>query len=131
MLPAPIVRYMLLCEGWEFSSLRRRITIIGLLSNIAADEDPSFPLVVPELCVFLALTEARGRGEGCIVCIDEAEGTPIFATPPRSIDFADDPLDVIGLPFRIQDCPFPRAGMYVIQFFYDGVVLDERPLRLR
>src|SRR5688572_20726660 len=121
MLPAPIVRYMLLCEGWEFSSLRRRITIIGLLSNIAADDDKEYLLLVPELCVFLALTEARGSGDGCIVCIDELQGSPMFATPPRKIVVVEDPLDVVGLPFRILDCPFPRPGMYSVQFFFEGL----------
>lgn len=55
----------------------------------------------------------------------------VFATPKRHVVFGVDPLEVVGVAFRIQDCPFPRPGVYSIQFWYDDEKLDERPIRLR
>src|SRR5437879_4809950 len=57
----PIVRYMIACEDWGLSpSSPKRINIYGLLSNISSTGNPPYPFLFRELCVFLALTEARG-----------------------------------------------------------------------
>jgi hypothetical protein len=65
MAVAPIVRYMLLCEDWKAGPNNpSRVTIIGLIGNIRALDQPPYPLLYPELCVFLALTEGRGKGRG-------------------------------------------------------------------
>jgi hypothetical protein len=128
----PIVRYMLLCDDWRLDlENNRRVTIMGLISNIHALEDPPYPLFYREMCVFLALTEGRGQGEGKIVCVFGESGQQIFETPGRSISFGPDPLEVVGVSFRIRDCSFPQAGLYAVQFWYDGEVVEECLLRMR
>jgi hypothetical protein len=77
------------------------------------------------------MTEGRGQGEGQIVCVLEETGQKMFETAKRPIPFGPDPLEVVGVPFRVRDCRFPRPGLYSIQFWYDGAKLEERPLRLR
>ncbi len=132
MAIAPVVRYMLLCDDWQVDPVNRsRVHIIGLVSYIRVTDDLPYPLLYRELCVFLALTEGRGAGEGFITCIYEESGEVVFETPRRQIEFGPDPLEVSGMVFRIRDCRFPRAGLYSIQFWYDGVIIQERPLRLR
>ncbi len=104
----PVVRYMLLCDDWWLNpENNRRIVIIGLLSNIHAMEEPPYPLFYREMCVFLALTEGRGQRAGKIVCVWAEDGKKIFETRERAISFGDDPLEVVGVPFRIRDCSFP------------------------
>ena len=132
MALAPVVRYMLLCDDWRLDTQNRRhVTIVGLLSNITAVDDPPYPLLYREMCVFLALTEGRGPGEGQIICVFEETGQKVFETRKRSISFGPDPLEVVGVPFRIRDCTFPQAGLYSVQFWYDGVLVEERLLRMR
>ena len=117
MAVKPVVRYMILCEDWETDPQNpRRINIYGLLANIRSLGQPPYPLLYPELCVFLALTDGRGTGKGQIVCAFEETGQKIFGTPKRQIDFGADPLEVVGVTFRIRDCRFPFPGMYSIQF---------------
>jgi hypothetical protein len=128
----PVVRYMLLCDDWRLDSdNNRRVTIIGLISNIHSLEEPPYPLFYREMCVFLALTEGRGQGEGKITCVLEDSGQKVFETRGRPISFGPDPLEVVGVPFRIRDCSFPQAGLYSVQFWYEGELVDERPLRMR
>jgi hypothetical protein len=128
----PVVRYMLLCDDWLLDpENHRRVTIIGLISNIRSLEDPPYPLFYRELCVFLALTEGRGQGDGKIACVFEETGHKVFETRGRSISFGSDPLEVLGVPFRIRDCTFPQAGRYTVQFWYEGELVEERPLRMR
>jgi hypothetical protein len=128
----PVVRYMLLCDDWRLDPDKsRRVTIIGLISNIHAQDDPPYPLLCRQMCVFLVLTGGRGRAKGKIVCLIEESGQRIFETPGRSIAFGPDPLEVVGVGFRIRDCTFPRAGLYRVQFWYAGELVEERPLRMR
>ncbi|HXD89189.1 MAG TPA: hypothetical protein VN641_22040 [Urbifossiella sp.] len=56
--------------------------------------------------MFLILTEGRGMGEGDIECVLEETGQKIFETQRHAIRFGADPLEILGLPFRIQSCPF-------------------------
>ena len=128
----PVVRYMILCEDWIAAPQDApRVTIIGLLSNIRAIDEPPYPLVYRQLCVFLALTEGRGAGTGKISCVLEETGETVFQTPNRPISFGPDPLEVVGVSFRIRDCPFPQPGMYSVEFWYDNERLQTCPLQLR
>jgi len=128
----PVVRYMLLCDDWQLDPANnRRLTIVGLISNIRSIDDPPFPLYYREMCVFLGLTDGHGQGEGKIVCVHEASGQKVFETNPRTIAFGPDPLEVLGVPFRIRDITFRQAGLYSVQFWYAGELVEERPLRLR
>jgi hypothetical protein len=128
----PLVRYMLLCDDWQLDPANnRRVTIIGLVGNIHALEEPPYPLLYRELCVFLALTEGRGEGEGQVVCAFEESGQTIFQSAKRSIAFGPDPLEIVGVSFRIRNCRFPFPGLYLVQFWYDGIKVEERPLRMR
>lgn len=128
----PVVRYMLLCDDWLLDPANnRRVTIVGLISNIHAVDDPPYPLLYREMCVFLALTEGRGQGEGKIVAVHEPTGQKVIETRPRRIQFGSDPLAVVGVPFRIKNILFPQPGLYSVQFWYEGELVEERPLRMR
>ena len=109
----------------------RRVTIVGLISGIRALDEPPYPLLYREMCVFLMVTEGRGQGEGKIVCVFEETGQKIFETASRPIVFGNDLLEITGIPFRIRNCQFPFPGMYSVQFWYDGVQIEEAPLRMR
>jgi hypothetical protein len=123
---------MILCEDWGTDpNHSRRVSIYGLLSNICSFEQPSYPLLYRELCVFLALTEGRGTGIAQSICVFEETGQKIFETPRHQVDLGTDPLEVVGLPFRIRDCRFPHPGMYSVQFWYNSEKVEECPLRLR
>jgi hypothetical protein len=86
-----------------------------------ADVQGAYPHFYREFCVFLALTEGRGQGDGHIVCVFEETGERVFETRKRPIPFGPDPLEVVGVPFRIRDCSFPRPGRYSVQFWDDFV----------
>lgn len=132
MAPLPIVRYMILCEDWSAESERPlRANIFGLLSSITSLDDAGYPFYYPEICVFLALTEVRGPAAMRIDCFSEDARRPVFGTPTRTWTFANDPLEIVGIVFRIRDCVFPQEGIYSFRFWYNDSMIQERPLRLR
>jgi hypothetical protein len=104
-----------------------RSPTLGIISR----EDPSYPLVHRELCVLVILSETRGQGTVQVVCVHEETDEVAFHTAAWQVTFVNSPLEVIGLPIRIRGCPFPRAGPYLVQFWYNDELIAERPLQLR
>lgn len=132
MAVVPVVRYMILCEDWEVDALNpRKVDILGLLNNVDSLDEPKYPLLIPEICVFLFLTETRGVGTVEIVCTYEETSQIVFRTPKRTVAFQNNPLEVVAVSFRIKDCRFPQEGIYSFQFCYNGEVVEQRPLRMR
>jgi hypothetical protein len=131
MAVPPVVRYMILCDDWLISpDAERRVHILGLSSQVTTPADQIFPLRM-DLCVFLALTEGRGSGVARIVCVHDATQTGLFRSSDHTIEFGPDPLEIGGVGIRINQCKFPRRGLYSLQFWYDGSLVEERPFRVR
>ena len=126
---------MILCDGVAVDPDRPLcIQIDCLISTIRSIEDPPFPVLRESICVLLCLTACRGEGIGEIkvVCEDDDSDLPLFGSPPRRLLFAEQsPLDVVGIAFRLNDCMFPKAGPYTVQFWYNGRCLCEKSLTLR
>ena len=131
----PTVRYMLLCDDAHVDRDNSACTHIDcLMSNIVSLEQPPFPLVREMICVYLVLTECRGSGTAQIrvAFCDTGSDQLLFGSPPHTLDFTGhSPLELLGVTFRMETCPFPRAGRYSVQFWYNDEKAEERSLQLR
>jgi hypothetical protein len=128
----PTVRYLIVCEDVQTDPDNpRRVTLVGLISAIRSIDHPAFPFLYREICVFLLLTECRGSAEGRIEIQHADTSQVVFRSRTRTIPFGDDPLEVLGVTFRIRNCLFPEPGLYWIQFWYNEQVLAQQPLVLR
>jgi hypothetical protein len=127
----PIVRYLIVCEDLQTDTDNpRRVTIVGLISTIRACEQPSYPLLNRELCVFLQMTECRGPAEGHVEIQHADSGRVVFRTSQRTLPLPNDPLEVVGVTFRIRNCIFPEPGLHWVQFWYKGRIIGQQPLLL-
>ena len=139
MLPAAVVRNLVVCDDIVTRSEDpHKVDLLGVLANLDVVKDRILPAMhseakyrYPELCVYAALSEVRGAGTLQIRCVQSPEETVAFTTPVYRVRFPNDPLQVIGIPFRIRNCVFPQLGLYAIQLWYNGTRVDERFLRLR
>ena len=128
----PVVRYMIVSNDLRIDPTRPQLVdVVGLLYSIRAHGTPPFPMAHAQLCVFLALTDCRGEGDGWVECVNDDTGRRVFGSGRHCLAFGDDPLRVVGVQFRLTDCPFPAAGMYAVQFWYNGVVVDQKLIRVR
>ena len=129
---SPIVRNMIVCQDWRLIPERGNLVgIEGLINTIRSVDDPPYPLLYPEICVLLTLTSGRGQGESCLVCSNEDTDQAIFRTRPRPIEFGTDPLEVVGVPYRIHSCLFPKPGVYAFQFWYNNAEVERKLINLR
>ncbi|MBX9580971.1 MAG: hypothetical protein K2X87_11740 [Gemmataceae bacterium] len=125
----PIVRNMIVCNDWRPDPAGGLlVNVMGLLTNL---RPATYPLRHPELCVLLAVVGGRGEGTAQVVCENDDTGRQAFASNPHRITFGSDPLEVVGIPFRLRACPFPTPGLYSIQFWYNGRRIEHRLLNLR
>jgi hypothetical protein len=132
--PRPVLRYLIACEDIQTDpGSPRQVTLVNLVSAIRSVEQPPFPLRYRELCVFVQLTECRGSGEVAIRIVHADSGRVAYPGPdhPWRAALPNDPLEVVGLRFRIRNIEFPEPGLYWIEFWYNGEKLAEQPLVLR
>lgn len=117
----PTVRYLIACEDIRTDPAKpNKVSLINLLSSIRSLEQPPFPLLFRELCVFVELTECRGPAEILLKIVNEETEAPVYDGPaqPWRANLPTDPIEVVGLPFRIRNIEFPEPGVYAMQFWY-------------
>lgn len=121
----PKVRQTIVCED---SRVRKgsggKIDLYGLINKVTA---PSFPIVL-SFCVHLCLTEGRGSGKGRIDVAEAESEAVVYHGTVHSIHFGTDPLTLYSCTFRISSCKLPGPGLYLVNFVYNEVVLQEYPI---
>jgi hypothetical protein len=129
---SPTVRYLIVCEDVQVDPENPyRITLVYLISAIHALGPTPFPLLRREFCVFLQITECRGPIEGRVELHHADSGDVVFRTRTRTMPLVTDPLEVVGVTFRIRNCVFPTPGLYWVQFLCNGRIIAQQPLLLR
>lgn len=131
---SPVVRNLIVSEDIQTNPANpREVTLVNLLSAIRSLEQPAFPLLHRELCIFVQLSDCRGSGEIEVRIAHADSGEWAYPGPsaPWKAMLPNDPLEVVGLPFRIRNVEFAEPGLYWIQFWYNGDVLAQQPLLLR
>jgi hypothetical protein len=126
----PIVRHLIACEDIRYGDRPNQFTLVNVTSRIRSLDPVPFPLLFRELCVIALCTECRGEATIQLQVIDEESSEACYQSPRWPVAFGDDPLEVIGLPFRIRNLGFPRAGLYVLRLLHNEQPLAEQPLRL-
>lgn len=122
----PVVRHLIVCEDIVFDpGPPRHVSLKNLLGTIRSVSHPSYPLLYPQLCIFVQLTESRGAGEAQLRIEEADTNTIIYQTPKLTVSLGNDPLKKHGFPFRIHDLVFPSAGLYLVEFWYNDVWLAE------
>jgi hypothetical protein len=126
----PIVRYLILCEDVRLDPVGSgNVTLVRLINAIRSLK--GFPVRQPQFCVYVNLSDCRGIGNIRIEIIQADTGEVVFRTRTRKVSFGNDPLEVIGVAFRIRNCEFPAAGLYWVQFWYNGHLTGQQPIILR
>ena len=128
----PTVRYLIVCEDVEIDpNVPHRVTLVGLINAIRSLDDPPFPLLYQEICVFVQLTECRGPSAARIEIHNVNSGQIVFRTQTRIVPFASDPLEVSGVVFRLRNLFFQEPGLYSVEFWYNEEMIAQQPIVLR
>ena len=129
---APNVRNLIACEKIESDVANpSRTTLINLIGNLFSMDEPSFPASFEEMAIYVQLTECRGSGKVGVDIIHDETGEVIYNKKMWDVQFANQPLRVLGLIFRLHSIRFPAKGFYWIRFWFNDQAIDERLITLR
>jgi hypothetical protein len=133
MTVTPSVRYLIVCDEVLPDPQRPgKLLIVGLTTLIGWPADGTAPVRLEKLTVLLILTDGRGTGTVQIVCRDEETEDLVFGSPPARISFeGKDPTAHHSVTFNLLDCPFPAPGVYLVQFLFEGALVQEQTVTVR
>lgn len=121
-MPAPLSLAMVICDAVYRDPATGKMTILGTFTALHARE---FPLVVPQITVYLALTDARGKVPLKFLLIDADEDRDPVYRQELEVDFPD-PIAVMDLVLMLGGVVFPLPGEYRLQLHADGEFVIER-----
>jgi hypothetical protein len=127
----PLVQYLITCDDVQTDPNNPlRVNVFGLITNIRSTANPPFPVIRPLFCVLVIMTRCKGTGDLSVRIVQNATGDVIFANHPRTVRFAGNPQEAVGVSFRVRNCTFPAAGLYWVEVYYSQSRLARRPIQL-
>jgi hypothetical protein len=123
---------MLVCEHAEADPRNpRRANLYGLFANVLVKGGTeTFPCSFG-FTVYVMLSDCRHSGSGRVVVTEAATGEICYNGEPYEVALSSNPLEVYGLFFRIAECVVPRAGLYWVEFEFDGALIGQEPLLVK
>lgn len=118
--PYPLA--MVVCDSIWRDPSSGKSTILGTFSAIAGSD---FPLTIPEIGVYIALTDGHGKVPLKLQLIDIKDEQVVLHVAEGELTF-EDPRSVAELAFHLSDITFREPGEYRFQLFCGDVLLLER-----
>lgn len=122
----PDVLAMIVCDTVIADRLTGKQSLIGMFSSVQAFK---FPAAHPQLAVYVALTDGRGKTPLELRIVDSEEARPPIVKGGGTVDFKD-PRAVANLSLQFHGLVFPEPGEYRVQLWCWGELLREARLRL-
>jgi len=121
----PAARSLLICDG-HITDTNGKTRLEGLFNSISP---PSYPYSHHSLCVFAQLAGGLGPVTILVKVVDAAQDTTVFAVSPRVFEFPSR-LYTMQLAFTINDCPFPKSGVYIFELYCNSMLVADVPIEL-
>ncbi len=117
---------MVMCDAVWRDPSTGKFTILGTFTSIGGHE---FPLVVPQITVYLSLTDARGKVPIKLKLIDAAdEDETAVAEVDLEVEFPD-PIVVMDVVAGLGGISIPKPGEYRLQLYgLNEFVIERRIL---
>lgn len=122
----PYTLAMILCDAAWIDPSTGKKTLLGLFSALMARE---FPVTIPTMCIYLAITDGHGKTPIKLRLIDAEEEVAPLGEVAGEIDFQD-PRTVYEIVLQLSGVVFPREGEYRFQAFAGNEFLIERRVML-
>jgi hypothetical protein len=124
---APLGKIVYVCDDVLQDPASGKFHVLGAFTAVRPPEGAAYPYLLRQLCVFAQLAGGLGPCSVQARVVDAATGNEVFGSPPHQVTFPGG-TTVVTVLFRLQDCPFPGPGVYLVQLFCQGTFLDDRRL---
>lgn len=127
---SPLGKIVYVCDDVVQDPVTRKLDIQGACTALEPPAGVGYPYTLHQLCVFAQLTGGRGQAVLEVKVVDAATGEEVFGSPSYQIQFPGG-QSLTTVLIRMQECPFRRRGVYLVQLFCQRVFVDDRRLTLR
>jgi hypothetical protein len=124
----PVVKSIYLCDDFQPDSLSGKINMFGVFDAFRPSVSVP-PFVLGRLCVVAQLIGGNGDTPVNVEIIDPIDGSLVLSSTTQTIRFPTRHTTVY-LCVRLQNCRFPKAGLYLIELYARGQFLDDRRIRI-
>jgi uncharacterized protein DUF6941 len=121
----PFPRALFLCDyvtGYE----NGKTDLYGLFNGI---RPTSYPYTESRFCVFAQLAGGFGEVPFYVDVVFRPRDELIWTTQVHKLRFARREL-VVQLALKVEGCPFPQPGPYLLELYCDDVCVADVPLQL-
>ncbi len=122
----PIARALYLCD-YHIESARHKVDLYGIFNAIAP---ASYPHTQRQFCVFAQLTGGQGQVPFFVDIVFASQNELVHTTAPRHLTFRHR-TELVQLALALDECSFPRPGMYLVELYCDNTWVADAPLLLR
>ena len=122
--PVPNVLSLLVCDQIITDRITGKQSLIGIFSTIHAWR---FPIIHPQLCVYVALTDGRGKTPLTIRIVDADESRPPVVQGNGAVEFKN-PRAIANLALQFQGLRFTDPGEHRIQILCKDTMLRDSRL---
>jgi hypothetical protein len=120
---------MLLCDAVrQRRNNPLKVDLLGLLSIVRPHGEFPFRL---SFSVFLEMTGGRGSGQGKIRVIEADTDVVTYDGDEFTLRFDPDPTTIHPVSFHVATCEFHKAGLYTVEFVYNGQELSHQDLLVK
>jgi hypothetical protein len=125
MVPSPTATGLSLCDYVIVEERTKKVSLIGTFSGLKV---PAFPAIPQSFCVFASLTD--GQGDGMVeLTVTELTANDEIYSLQRPAHFPDR-LAEVQILFRLKECGFPAAGLYLFTLSVDNEWVAHKRLRV-
>jgi hypothetical protein len=125
--PVPDVLALIVCDQIITDRLTGKQSLIGMFSTI---HSVRFPVVHPQLSIYVALTDGRGKTPLTIRVVDADDARPALVQGQGVVQFKD-PRAIANLALQFHGLTFPEPGQYRVQILCRETLLREARLMLK
>jgi hypothetical protein len=119
--PKPLPLAIIICDSVYRDGVTGKATLLGLFSRIHAK---TFPVIHPQLFVFVSLTDGRGQMEAELRLVERETNEQVMSL--RGPIAFPTPLDVVEMVFDVRNLKFDAPGNFVFEFRCGGEILGQR-----
>lgn len=125
----PTLKALYVCDDALTDPANGKEHFLGVFTAFRPTETVP-PFRLGRMCVFAQLTGGIGEVGVQVLVVRAADREVVFASPVHRLAFPANRHTVVTARFRLVDCEFPSAGVYLVEMYCNSTFLDDRRIRV-
>jgi hypothetical protein len=131
-IPLPVVRHLLLCRDVQSDAQEPyQLDVMGFTGRLRVPANATGQVAVARLCALAMLTEVRHAGLVQIGLFLADTGKVAYLGRQHRVVAGSSPLALLPVLIRLPSFFLPHAGLYMVEFRYNGIGIAQEPLIVR